>query len=92
MIAKTGELPQSVTSAAFLYALLYSISGIVCSVASIAAMHCGNVAVITTYCLAGGMVLPYFYGILQLDESTGRFKWLGSAVLCLSRVPAVLGK
>jgi len=92
MIVKTGELPQNVTSAAFLYALLYSVSGIVCSVASIAAMHCGNVAVITTYCLAGGMVLPYFYGILQLGESTGLFKWLGIAVLCFSLVPAVMVK
>ncbi len=89
---KTGELPQNITSAAFLYALLYSISGIGCSVASIAAMHCGNVAVITTYCLAGGMVLPYFYGILQLGEDAGLFKWIGIFVLCLSLVPAVMVK
>ena len=92
IFAKTGELPQNVTSTAFLYALLYAISGIGCSVASIAAMHCGNVSVITTYCLAGGMVLPYFYGILQLNEEAGIFKWIGILVLCLSLVPAVMVK
>lgn len=92
MFAKTGELPQNVTSAAFLYAFLYSVSGIVCSVASIAAMHCGNVAVISTYCLAGGMVLPYFYGIISLGEDTGIFKWLGIVVLCLSLIPALMVK
>lgn len=92
MFAKTGKLPQNVTSAAFLYSLLYSISGIICSVASIAAMHCGNVSVISTYCLAGGMVLPYFYGIVSLGEETGIFKWLGIFVLCLSLIPAVMVK
>ena len=92
ILVKTGELPQNVTSAAFLYAFLYAISGICCSVASIAAMHCGNVSVITTYCLAGGMVLPYFYGILALDENAGLFKWIGILVLCLSLVPAVMVK
>lgn len=92
MFAKTGELPQNVTGSAFLYAFLYSVSGIICSVASIAAMHCGNVSVISTYCLAGGMVLPYFYGIISLGEETGTFKWLGILVLCLSLIPAVMVK
>ena len=92
MFVKTGEFPQNVTSAAFFYAFLYSVSGIISSVASIAAMHCGNVSVISTYCLAGGMVLPYFYGIVSLGEETGIFKWLGILMLCLSLIPAVMVK
>lgn len=92
LFIKTGGAFSSVTATAFLYALLYSVSGIVCSVATISAMSLGKVAALGTYCLAGGMILPFVYGIFALGEEAGLFKWLGMAVLCLSLIPSVMQK
>ena len=38
------------------------------------------------------MVVPFFYGIIALNEDNSLFKWLGLIVLCLSRLPAFLKK
>ena len=94
LIVKAGGslLFTPVTVPALIYALLYSASGMICSVATISAMGCGSVGSIGTYCLAGGMIVPFIYGIFALGEEAGLFKWLGILVLCASLVPSVMGK
>jgi len=94
LLAKAGGfslLFEPVTVPALVCALLYSASGMICSVATISAMGCGKVGSVGTYCLAGGMIVPFLYGILALGESAGLFKWLGMLVLCASLVPSVMG-
>lgn len=77
---------------ALMYSAFYSLSGIVCSAASIIAMTCGKVSALGTCCLAGGMILPFVYGIFFLGEPSGALKWIGMAVLCASLVPALIEK
>lgn len=90
LIVKSG-LPAEMNLGAFLVALLYSLSGIVCGVSSFMGMTYGKVSAVTTFCLAGGMVVPYFYGI-YLGENPGVFKWIGIIVLMISLIPTLLKK
>jgi len=89
LIAKSG-LPKEINITAFAIAASYSACSIICSVATISAMSYGRIATISTYCLAGGMIVPFLYGILALGESAGIFKWLGITVLCVSLLPDVI--
>ncbi len=74
------------------YSLLYAVSGLTCSVSSLFAMRYGKMSVVTTFCLLGGMVLPFFYGILFLKEPMTLGKVLGILVLIGSMAPAMLAK
>ncbi len=74
------------------YTLLYAISGLTCSVSSLFAMRYGKMSVVTTFCLLGGMVLPFFYGILFLKEDITLWKLLGILVLIGSMIPSFLAK
>ena len=91
LVIKSG-FPTQFTWGAFLLALLTAICGIVCSVATLTAMSCGKVSAVTTFCLAGGMILPFVFGIAVLGETAGIFKWLGMALLCLSLLPPLFQK
>ncbi|MBE6726041.1 MAG: hypothetical protein E7576_12780 [Ruminococcaceae bacterium] len=91
LIAKSG-LPEDMNGTSFLIAALYAASGLICSVASISAMNCGSVAGVGIFCLAGGMILPFLYGVFALSESSGLFKWLGMLLLTVSLFPAVMTK
>lgn len=90
LIWRSGFVPEALTLPGVLWAFGYSVSGILCSAATLFAMGSGPVAAVGTFCLAGGMILPFLWGILVLGESAGIFKWLGMAVLCLSLLPAAL--
>ncbi len=76
----------------FLYATAFSVFYIINTVTTILAMSRGKVLVVSTYCLAGGMILPFLYGILFLHEQPGVFQCIGMAVLCASLIPAIMGK
>lgn len=91
LAVKSGP-PSGFDLTAFLFVLAYAASGMLCSVSTITAMDCGRVSAVSTFCLAGGMVVPFFYGIMALDEDTGLTKWLGLIVLCLSLLPSFLQK
>lgn len=92
LLVKTGGAFSAVTADGFVYGFLYLVSGMICSVATIFSMGCGNVGTVGTYCLAGGMIIPFVYGILALGEDAGFFKWLGIIVLCASLIPSVIRK
>lgn len=91
LVLKSG-FPSQYTWRAFLLALLSSVCGIVCSVATITAMSYGKVSTVTTFCLAGGMIVPFVFGIAALGERAGVFKWLGMAILCASLLLTLLKK
>lgn len=91
LLIKSG-LPTELNLTAFLYIVGYSLCGIICSVATISAMSCGQVAMVTTFCLAGGMIIPFIYGIAALGEDAGIVRWIGIIVLCASCLPPILKK
>ena len=91
LIVKSG-VPDEMNGTAFLIAALYAASGLICSVASISAMNCGSVAGVGIFCLAGGMILPFLYGVFSLSEFSGPFKWIGMLLLTISLFPAVMQK
>lgn len=91
LLIKSG-MPAQMNAPAFFYALLYSASGIICSVATLTAMGYGKVSAVSTYCLLGGIVIPFLYGIVFLDEPASVAKWLGILILCLSLLPSFLKK
>ena len=82
----------AVNGTALLYSVLYAVSGLSCSIASLFAMRYGKVSAVSGFCLAGGMVLPFFYGIFWLGESVTALKIAGILVLCASLVPSLCEK
>lgn len=91
LVIKSG-FPTQFTWGAFLLAFLTSACGIICTVSTITAMSYGKVSVVTTFCLAGGMIVPFVFGIAALNETAGLFKWIGMAILCISLIPALIQK
>ncbi|MBR5367150.1 MAG: hypothetical protein IK132_12970 [Clostridia bacterium] len=89
LLCKSG-LPRGINPTAFWIAALYAASGLLCSIATISAMASGPVSGIGVWCLAGGMILPFLYGVFLLGEPANAWKWLGMAILTLSLVPAVI--
>lgn len=92
LLIKTGGAMSAVTLPAFIIGLLYTSSGMICSTATIFAMSCGKVGAVGMYSLAGGMIIPFLYGIAALGEEAGLFKWLGILVLCASLIPTAAAK
>lgn len=82
----------AVNGTALFYSVLYAVSGLSCSIASLFAMRYGKVSAVSSFCLAGGMVLPFFYGIFWLGEEVTVLKIAGILVLCASLVPSLLEK
>lgn len=75
-----------------LYSLLYAVSSLTSSISSLFALRYGKVSVVSNVCLAGGMVLPFLYGIFFANESVTVCKLLGILFLCASLVPSLLDK
>lgn len=67
-------------------ASVYALSSIVCTCASLAGMSVTTVAAITLYTLLGGVVLPFFYGIIMLSERPSAFRFTGVFLLVAATV------
>lgn len=72
------------SAVSLLYAGLYAVCMILCSLASFHAMRLGKVAVVTLFSLSGGLLFPVAYGVLFLDEGMTLKKGLGTALILLS--------
>ena len=92
LLMKTGGAFSDVTATGIICGFLYTSIDIVCSVATISSLSCGSVGTVGTYCLAGGMIVPFLWGIFFLGEEAGLFKWLGILILCASLIPSVREK
>lgn len=88
----TSSTSFQVTLTSLVYSLLYSISGLTSSTGSLFAMRYGKMSSVTTFCLLGGMILPFFYGVVFLHEEMTICKTLGILVLIASLVPSLLEK
>lgn len=89
LFLKSG-IPQTPNVMAFVYIFAYAASNILCSVCVITSLRYGSVSTLSTFCLAGGMIVPYVYGIAFLHETASLTKWLGILVLCVSLVPSLM--
>ncbi|MDF2686483.1 MAG: hypothetical protein K0S55_1665 [Clostridia bacterium] len=75
------------------YAFIYSVISILCNTSSFFAMTLGKVSTVTLYMLLGGLILPFFYGIIFLNEILTVFKVLGIFLMFLSVfLPMLLDK
>ena len=75
------------TPTAGLIALLFALCGVTINLSNIQAMRLGNMAVVTTYLLIGGMVLPFAYGVLALKEDCSPLKLIAITVLIAAIIP-----
>lgn len=78
------------TPAAGLAALCLALCAVTMSLCNIPAMRLGNMAVVTTYMLVGGMVLPFGYGVLALKEECPPLKLIAIALLIAAIIPNLL--
>ncbi len=81
------EVFFSVSEEAFLYAMIYAVVGIISSLAFFLGLNYGNLSILTTYSLLGGMVLPFFYGVVFNNEPITVMKCVGTVVLIFSLFP-----
>ena len=75
-------------SVALLFALTTGLNGIL----GIMAVSCGRVAVFTLFMMLGGMLLPFLYGAVFLNEYISGFRIAGVVLLALSLLLPMLEK
>ena len=79
-----------VTSTALLICILQALCALTMGLCNIPAMRLGNMAVVTTYMLIGGMALPFLYGVLVLHEECPPLKIVAIVVLIAAILPTLL--
>lgn len=67
-------------------ALLLAAALFACNCLSIKAVGCGRMSVYSLFMMLGGMLLPFLYGVLFLNERVGVFRWLALALLIAALV------
>ena len=77
----------AVSPSAWMWGSIYSICGVVCGACTILALRHGSVAAVTVYTLLGGMVLPFFYGVIALGEQPSLWRIIGTVILVISALP-----
>ena len=85
-----GGFTFAVTASAVTCSLLYTVSSLLCSGVTILALHRGKIAVVTTYMLLGGLVLPFVWGIIAYGEALTATKAIGVVILMLSMAASLL--
>ena len=85
-----GGFSFAVSASAITCSLLYTVSSLLCSGVTILALHRGKIAVVTTYMLLGGLVLPFVWGIIAYGEALTVTKAVGVLILMLSMASSLL--
>lgn len=85
-----GGFTFAVSASALTCSLLYTVSSLLCSGVTILALHRGKIAVVTTYMLLGGLVLPFVWGIIAYGEALTATKAIGVVILMLSMAASLL--
>lgn len=82
-----NEIFFTMTKPAMVYSIIYAVAGMVSTVVFLFGLNFGNLSILTTYSLLGGMVLPFIYGIGFCNEDFTVFKCIGTALLLISLIP-----
>ncbi len=85
-----GGFTFAVSASALTCSLLYTVSSLLCSGVTVLALHRGKIAVVTTYMLLGGLVLPFVWGIIAYGEALTATKAIGVVILMLSMASSLL--
>jgi len=85
-----GGFTFAVSASAITCSLLYTLSSLLCSGVTVLALHRGKIAVVTTYMLLGGLVLPFIWGIIAYGEALTATKAIGVVILMLSMAASML--
>ena len=85
-----GGFRLAVSASAITCSLLYTASSLLCSGVTVLALHRGKIAVVTTYMLLGGLVLPFLWGIFAYGEALTATKGIGVVILMLSMASSLL--
>lgn len=85
-----GGFTFAVSASAITCSLLYTVSSLLCSGVTVLALHRGKIAVVTTYMLLGGLVLPFIWGIIAYGEALTATKAIGVVILMLSMAASML--
>ena len=88
----TSSAPMETTMTSLLLSLGYAASGLTSSTGSLFAMRYGKMSSVTTFCLLVGLILPFLYGVLFLQEEVTLWKVLGILVLTASMLPSLFEK
>ncbi|MBQ8642396.1 MAG: hypothetical protein IJ480_09290 [Clostridia bacterium] len=88
----TSDTPLQTTLTSLALSVGYAVSGLTSSTGSLFAMRYGKMSSVTTFCLLGGMILPFFYGVIFLQEEVTLWKVLGILVLIASMLPSLFEK
>jgi len=85
-IGFTPDIPTT----SIIYATIYTFAGILTTLSSILGMKLGKISTISTFMLLGGMVLPFFYGIIFLKESITTFKIIAIIIMIVALIPSLI--
>ncbi len=89
--AFTGEeILFNISFEVFFYSMIYAVAGIVSGVTFLFALNYGNLSILTTFSLLGGMILPFFYGVLFNNEPFTVLKCVGTLILSVSLLPTTI--
>ena len=75
-----GGLPAFSVFSFFMSVILAVVSTL-CAITGILIMKYGRMSAYSVYMMLGGMILPYFYGVIFLDESLTAARIIGLAIL-----------
>ncbi len=89
-LSVTSGFLREFSSTSLIYAILYTAVGLAASVSALFAMGYGKISVVSMFSLLGGMVLPFFYGLIILGEKITIWKIFGILVLICAMLPPVL--
>ncbi len=82
-----SDILFTVTKPALGFSIIYAVAGMISTVVFLFGLNFGNLSILTTYSLLGGMVLPFFYGIVFCNEDFTLFKCIGTLLLLISLIP-----
>ena len=85
-----GGFKIAVSASALTCSILYTVSSLLCSGMTVLALHRGKLAVVTTYMLLGGLVIPFLWGIIAYNEPLTATKIIGVIILMLSMASSVI--
>ena len=77
----------SFSRSALIWATVSGLSTIIMTLVNVQAMKLGDLSVVTIYMLLGGQIVPFFYGILWLNEGLNAVKVISVIILTAALFP-----
>lgn len=79
----------NISGKSWMFAILNSLTNIICTAASIGAYRLGKMSTVTLYTLIGGQAVPFVFGIMT-GSRPSILCYIGFAIMLISFIPGVL--